>query len=124
MYDINKELIEKKSFIYIKTLYDHLMIKLQKLAMIYALQKNINGKKYFKYYKIDVYEIKGFGKFMYLLENGFINASLVSRIGKSGNDAGKYRNKNLAFAIEKDKLFFLFNRLYYYNSYTNKEIIN
>lgn len=124
VYDLDKNLIEKKSFIYIKTLYNHLMIKLQKLAMVYALQKNINGKKHFKYYKIDIYEMKEFGKFIYLLENGYITASLVSRLGRSGNDAGRYRNKNLAFAIDKEKLYFLFDRLYYYNSRTGKEIIN
>ena len=61
---------------------------------------------------------------MYLLKNGDINASLISRISKSGIDAGRYRNKNLVFEIDKDKVYYLFDRLYYYNSNTGKEIIN
>ncbi len=124
VYDLDENLIERKSFIYIKTLYNHLMVKLQRMAIVYAMQKRVKGKKYFKYYKIDVYKLKSFSKFMYLLKNGDINASLISRISKSGIDAGRYRNKNLVFEIDKDKVYYLFDRLYYYNSNTGKEIIN
>lgn len=123
VFDLNRNLIERKSFIYISTIYNHLMIKLQKLAIIYALQKKINNKKFFHYYKIYIYKLQSFDRFISLLTKGFIDISLISRIGKSGKDAGRYRNKNLVFAINKDLVCYLFDRIYYYNEYTSKEII-
>lgn len=123
VFDLNKNLIERKSFIYISTIYNHLMIKLQRLAIIYTLQKKINNKKFFHCYKIYIYKLQSFDKFISLLTKGFIDISLISRIGKSGKDAGRYRNKNLVFAINKDLVYYLFDRIYYYNEYTSKEII-
>lgn len=123
IFDKNGSLIEKKSFIYTKTLYDHIMVKLQRIAVIYAMQKRVRGKKFYKYYKIDVYKFKNFGKFMYLLTHDYINVNITSRISKSGKVAGTYNNNNLVFNINKDRIYFLFDRMYYYNSNTGKEII-
>ena len=50
----------------------------------------------------------GFDRFLRLLKFGVIEVSLISRISKSGEDIGRYRNKNLVFMIRKqdiDKLF-------------------
>ena len=124
VFDLKKNLIERKSFIYVLTIYNHLMIKLQKLAIIYALQKKTNNKKFFHYYKVYIYKLQSFDRFISLLTKGFIEISLISRIGKSGKDAGRYRNKNLVFAINKELIFYLFDRIYYYNEQTSKEIIN
>ena len=81
-----------------------------------ASTKMIDNIKYFRYYKIDVYEFKGYENFIELLKNDDIEVSLISRIGKSGNDTGRYRNKNLVFSIKKDKLEKLFNKIYSYDN--------
>ena len=96
------------------------MLKLNRMALVRASKKKINNKTYFRYYKINIYELISFEKFVELLRNDDIIVSLISRIGKSGNDAGRYRNKNLVFQIKKDKLNKIFNLLYSYNYDTDK----
>ena len=82
------------------------------LALIYASQRKINDEKFFRYYRIIMYQLKDFQTFMNLLINGEIDVSLISRISKSGTDKGRYRNKNLVFQIKKDKIEKLFNKTY------------
>lgn len=59
-----------------------------------------------------IYKWINFETFLELLENEKINVDLISRIGKSGQDAGRYRNKNLVFQIKKDKIEKLFQKIY------------
>ena len=55
-----------------------------------------------------IYELKPFEDFIELLKKDIVKVSLIARIEKSGNEIGRYRNKNLVFQINKeyiDKLF-------------------
>lgn len=119
VYDLNNKLIEKQSFVYLQTLYNHLMLKLNTLAIIKASKKIIENEKYFRYYEISIYNIISFEKFLELLQNQIIVVSLVGRISKSGERFGKYRNKNLEFKIKKENIEQLFNKIYYYNYDSN-----
>ena len=65
---------------------------------------------------MEIYKLKNFDTFLKLLEQGIIEVDLIARISKSGQDAGRYRNKNLVFKINKDKIWMLFNRIYSYSS--------
>ena len=114
--DIDNNLIEMKSFVYLKSIYDHLMIKLNKLAIIKAYKKKIKGEDYFRYYRISIYELYSFDKFIDLLESGYIIVDLVARLNKSGVDKGRYRNKNLVFSIRKTDVDKLFNMVYEYDA--------
>lgn len=116
VYDINKKLIEKESFIYLKTIKKHLLTKIKKLAIIKASKKQINNIEYFRYYKLNFYILKGYDIFLNLLKNGLIEISLISRISKSGLNAGRYYNKNLVFQIKKCNIKKLFDEMYYYDS--------
>ena len=116
VYDKNNILIEKESFIYVDTIYNHLMLKLNRLAIIYASKKKEENDIYYRYYKIDMYQLIGFEKFIDLLKNDLIDVSLISRISKSGVDKGRYRNKNLVFNIKKRNIEKLFEKIYSYNS--------
>ena len=109
VYDLNDGLIERKSFVYVDTIVSHLNFKLKKLAIIYGSKKVINEDLYFRYYKLEGYELKN-GVFMNLLEEGKIFATLESRIGKSGIFDGKYKNKNLVFKIQRQYLEELFSK--------------
>lgn len=115
VYDFNLKLIERESFVYFYSLYNHLMLKLNRLALVRASKKIVNGVKYFRYYKITIYDIISFDRFKSLLLSGDVMVSLISRISKSGNDAGRYRNKNLVFQIKNENLNKLFEEIYCFN---------
>lgn len=123
VYDLNDELIERESFVYLKTIEEHLTLKLNRLAVIYASTKKEDEEKYFRYYKIDIYNLIGFERFLRLLKFGVIEVSLISRISKSGVDAGRYRNKNLVFSIKKNNIEKLFDKIHSYDN-DLAEVIN
>lgn len=117
VYDIEDNLIEKKSFIYIDSILNHLYVKMNNLAVIYAAKKKINNEDYFRYYKILFYKLKD--NFLNLLKNDTVNIDLISRIGKSGVEKGKYCNKNLVFSIKKNNIEKLFEKIYEYDADKN-----
>lgn len=108
---INKK-IERESFVYLDSIYDHLTIKLKKLALVYGSTKKEVDNTYFRYYKIKIYELISKEKFLELLINGTINVQLMARVHKSGYKEGKYRNKNLIFQLKKDDIAKLFKEIY------------
>lgn len=100
------------------------MLKLRRLALVRASKKVINNSKYFRYYKITLYELISFKKFVELLyDDNIIIISLISRIGKSGNDISRYRNENLVFQIKIDNLNMFFKEIYSYDFDLKKEPI-
>lgn len=115
VYDINKTLIEKQAFVYLESIKNHLLTKLKNLAIIKASKKKINDTEYFRYYEMTLYKLKKFNTFFDLLINGEIEISLISRISKSGINAGRYYNKNLVFQIKKSNIEKLFNKIYYFS---------
>jgi len=90
VYDENKNLIEKQSYIYLETIKKHLLTKVNNLAYIKGRKKKINDKEYFRYYEIFLYTLKSFDIFIELLLNGDIDVTIISRISKSGASAGRY----------------------------------
>lgn len=112
VYNLYDELIEKESFVYLDSIRNHLMLKLNKLAIVKAFKTKKDNEDYFRYYKMDIYSIKSFKTFLNLLEIGVIEVSLIARIGKSGNDKGRYRNKNLVFNIKKENIDKLFEKTF------------
>lgn len=111
IYDNNKNLIEKKSYINIDTIKKHLLKKIKKLAIIKASKKIINNDEFFRYYAIDIYELKSFDVFYDMLKNGEIKISIITRLNKEG----VYHNKNLVFQINKSNIEKLFDNIYSYN---------
>lgn len=112
IYNLNYELIERKSYVFINTLYQHFMIKLQNLALVRASKKVINNTKYFRYYKISLYRLISFDKFLDLLIRDIITVNLVCRLSKSGYKAGRYSNQSLVFQIKPCYLNLLYNLIY------------
>ncbi len=115
IYDLNDNLLERKSFVYIDSLYNHLCLKLKKLATIKAFKKKTDNYNSFRYYYIAIYKLISFERFIVLLQNGYINASIIARMNKSGVDVARYRNKNLVFSINKKNINLLFEKVYSYN---------
>ena len=63
VYDLYGHLLEIKSFVYLQSILDRLMLNLKQLAIVYASQKEIQGEKCFRYYKICIYQFRGFDIF-------------------------------------------------------------
>lgn len=124
IYDLNNNLIEHKSFIFLKSIYDHLVTKLSELAYIHASSKKTEDGKYFRYYKIEIYKLISFEKFIDLLKEDKLTINLISRISKSGIRKGEYKNKNLSFGIPKNLITELFELKfsYDYDEQTKKEL--
>ena len=115
VYDLDYNLIERESFIYTQTLYNHLMLKLKEFAHVQASSKQTEDGKYFRYYKFDLYKLMSFERFLILLEQDELTINLISRISKSGVNKGKYKNKNLSIGIEKWNIDKLYTLVYSYN---------
>ncbi len=114
VFDVNYILLEKISFITFDSLKKHLLQKLQNLAVVYASTRNVE-KKYFRYYKMNLFSLKSFAVFLNLVQNGTVGTQIISRISKSGPDKGRYRNKNIVFTIPKYKIRDLFVCKYSYD---------
>lgn len=114
VYDMNYKLIERISYIFFSTLINHLNTKLKKLALVYASQRKEEVDIFYRYYRILLFKLKSKEIFLNLLKEGTIKVDLISRISKSGQDRGRYRNKNLEFEISKDELEKLFDKVYEY----------
>ena len=119
VYDLHDNLLERESFVYFDSMYNHLCLKLNILAYVNAIKKTINKIDYFRYYDVTIFKLKGFDTFLNLLKNGVIDIGLIARIGKSGNDKGRYRNKNLVFQISKKNINLLFDKVYSANNDVN-----
>lgn len=115
VYDKNKKLIEKESYVYLDTIKKHLNTKINQLAIIKASKKKIDNIEYFRYYLITLYTLKSFDTFLNLLNEGEIEITINSRINKTGITAGRYYNKNLVFQIKKSNIEKLFNKIYSYD---------
>lgn len=91
--------------------------KLQKLAVIEASKDNKDEKNYFRYYKLTYYRIKSLEKFIYLLENRYINILIIAQ---KRNENEIYRtltkNRKVQFQINKDKIDYLFVKVLEYDA--------
>lgn len=111
IYDNNNKLIENEPYISFNSLKEHLEVKLTNLAIVYASKKEIDDKINYRYYKMCIYKLISFDKFIELLENNIIKTSIIRRISLSGNEEGRQRNKNLLLQIQKENILDLFNTI-------------
>ena len=115
VFDQNGELLERKAYINFYSLKKHLYTKLKKIAYIKASVKKSEDEKMFRYYSIFLYTLKSFDTFLELIERNILDIQIISRISKSGEDIGRYRNKNVEFSIKKEKIPLLFDCYYQYD---------
>lgn len=112
--DLN--LLEEETYIDFETLKLRLTLKLSNLAIVYASKKKSNDKPSFRYYKITIYKLKSFDRFISLLEQDYINVSIIGRVSRSGEEEGRQRNKNIVFSIPKELIELLFEKELEYNA--------
>ena len=85
------------------------MNKLEYLAIVNAWPNQIDGWNYFKYYKMDIYKLNNFDKFIDLIENGTIKMTIKVDIYISEKYYGKTYNHGCGFCIEEKNLCELFS---------------
>ena len=115
MFDSCGNLIEKSEYVNYSSIFEHINIKLNKLAYIKASSKLEYNQRYYRYYALYLLKIKGFNTFIDLIQNNKIRVEIISRLSKSGEKAGKYKCKNLVFSIYKENIPLLFDCYYQYN---------
>ena len=104
VYDWNKFLIDQSTYWDFDLLKEKLFRKLSILAVIKAWPNKINGFEYFKYYKMNVYVLKGFDDFLNGLESGIIKVQI--KIGNYYDEAryGMVYSHGIGFAISENDL--------------------
>ena len=109
IYDYKKNLIDDSTYWDFDILKEKLERKLQVLALVKAWPNRINYVEYFKYYKMNIFLLRGFDYFVKAIENGFIKLSL--KIG-SYNIPEKYGNvkeHGVGFSIREEDLLEVFD---------------
>lgn len=97
-------LIERKIFWSFDYLKERLITKLKYLAIINAWPNKIDGWNYFKYYKMNIYKLKNFDKFIDLLEDGTIKIKIAVDIYVNEKYYGKTYDHGCGFSIEEHNL--------------------
>lgn len=111
IYDKNKILIENLPYVNFSTLREDLELKLTNLAIVYASKKEIDDRINYRYYKMCIYKLISFDKFIELIRKNIVKISIIGRVSRSGIDEGRQRNKNLLFQIPKENINDLFDSM-------------
>lgn len=109
IYDKYNHLIERDVYWSFEYLEHKIMTKLEILAIVNAWTNKIDGWNYFKYYKIDIYLLKGFDKFLELIENGTIKITFKVDIHKDEKRYGKTYDHGCGFRIQEKDIKKLYN---------------
>ena len=116
IYNKNNKLLDTRGFIDFNTIKERLETKLSNFCLIYASKKKDNNDLYFRYYKIECYILKDFNTFLNLIKTNEITITIMLRFSRNYNTLGKNKNKGLLFAIDKEKVDKLFNKIYSYEN--------
>lgn len=116
IYDKEGMLIEKDVYWSFNYLKEKLINKLKVLAIIEAWPKAINGWNYFKYYKINFYQLKDFSTFINLIEKGKIKLTIKIDIYNDKENYGKQYDHGCSFSISRNDIYLLFNQIIIYDT--------
>lgn len=109
VFDLNKNLLEKEAYVDFCSIRNRLQVKLTNLAIVWASKRKIDEELYFRYYKMVIYKLTSFENFIKLLKEEIIRIDIIGRVSRSGIEAGRQKNKNLVFKIDKKNIELLFD---------------
>lgn len=112
IYNRSSKLIERKVYWSFEYLEERLNLKLKKLAIVNAWPRKIDGNDYFKYYKIDFFGLRGFDRFLDLLENGTIKLIIKVGIYLDEKNYGKTYDHGCGFSISESNICELFFKIF------------
>ena len=91
-----------------KTLKEKLVGKLSTLAIVYGYPYRKSGEVYYRYLKMDIYKLKGFYKFLSLIEEDKIFVYMYLKEGKDANGNFKIINPGVCFKMRQEYVSELF----------------
>ena len=80
-------LIDNYAFWPFETIKERINCKLKYLALIGVITKKRNGKKYYKYEDLEIYEFINFNQFIKAIENDYVKIQFKVGVFKSGVNA-------------------------------------
>lgn len=108
----NKNIINKDIYWDFDSLKEKLYRKDKKIAVFTFIKKNENGKKFYKYDTLYMYNIKNFKRFLELIEEGYIFINFKIGVHKSGKYKGKFADHGTSFRIDLNNMHKLFYKYY------------
>lgn len=90
---------------------ERLNLKLKYMALVITKNKKINNEYYFLYDRIIFYKLKSFDKFIELMENGVISIKIQIEAYYDSEKYGQMKNKGTAFAIKRNYIDSLFDKI-------------
>lgn len=109
VYDHEKHKIEESTYWDFDDLEEKLARKLEYMALINVEKKSVKGKIHFRYKDLKIYKLKGFEKFIDLLEKGLIKVSFKLSIFRDEKRFGKIHDRGTAFLIDEKNIGMLFD---------------
>lgn len=109
-------LIDNHTFWPFETIKERINCKLNYLALISVVTKKINGKLYYKYENLEIYEFINFDHFLKAVENNYIKIQLKVGVFKSGKRFGQTHDRGTGFQINKKHINSIYKKIY-----SNKE---
>lgn len=110
VYNKNFELIDKETFWDFKALEEVLYRKLKYLALVDVWPSKKKGEMFYCYYKMRLFKLKDFERFVFLINSGVINILVNIGVYKSEKRYGHAYNHGWGFRINEKNLLFLFYR--------------
>lgn len=95
-----------------KMLEEKLTRKLKYIAFVSAWPNQIGNETYYKYYKIQFYELKSFEKFIELINDGTIRISIKMAVFREGPKKGMPHDRGTSFELKHSDFHFLFGEVY------------
>ena len=96
----------------LKTIISYRIFKLERklsvLALIKAWPNMINGIEYFKYYKMNIYILRGFNSFVNAISEGKIRITFKISSYNDEKRYGMVDSHGVSFAIREDDLLDIF----------------
>lgn len=99
IYDYYKKIIEDNIFWSFEEIQKKLLDKLSILSLVKAWPDRIGGVEYFKYYKMNIYFLRGFDYFIDAIAEGKIRLSL-----KVSYDGKRLLSHKVSFVIKEEDL--------------------
>lgn len=104
IYDNNYKLIDESTYWDFDILEEKLLRKMKFLALVKAWPKKIGDIDYFKYYRMDLYRLKGFDAFLKAIEEGIIKVKFT--IGNYYDESryGMVHSHGVSFSVAYEDL--------------------
>lgn len=109
VFDRYKNLVDDSTYWDFLVLKEKLERKLEVLAVVKAWPNRIGGYEYFKYYKMNIYILKGFDYFVRCIEEGIIKLNLKISSYRDFKRYGMVKSHGVSFCIREEDLDSLFD---------------